>query len=59
MKIVRTDEQIDRVEKWAIRDLPEDRSRYERPYHDYEQGVIDTLEWLRGADNFAPDGVED
>lgn len=56
MKIVRTEEQIARVEAWAGRNLG-DRARYDRP--NYEQGVIDTLEWLRGEENFAPDCVED
>lgn len=56
MKIVRTEEQIARVEAWAGRNLG-DKARYDNPC--YEQGVIDTLEWLRNETQYAPDLVED
>lgn len=56
MKIVRSEAQIARVEEWAGRNL-NGRARYDNP--NYEQGVIDTLEWLRGESNYAPDCVED
>lgn len=50
MKIVRSEAQIARVEEWAGRNLG-DKARYDNP--NYEQGVIDTLEWLRGETNYA------
>ena len=56
MKIIRTEEQIARVEEWAGRNLG-DKCRYEHP--NYEQGVIDTLEWLRGETEYGPDLVVD
>ena len=52
MNIVRTEDEIVRVEKWASRNLG-DHARYPRPC--YEQGVIDLLEWLRGETDYAPD----
>lgn len=45
MHIVRTDDEIADLENWAIEgfDLG---SRY--PGMSYEQGILDTLEWLQG-----------
>lgn len=56
MKIIRSEAQISRVEEWAGRNL-NGRARYDTDC--YEQGVIDTLEWLRGETEFGPDCVED
>lgn len=58
MKIVRSEAQIARVEEWAGRNLG-DRARYTEREYEYEQGIIDLLEWLRGETDYAPDGVEE
>lgn len=48
----RTDEEIGRVENWAVVAMDEG-TRY--PGMSYEQGVLDMLEWLRGDSDHAPD----
>ena len=52
MKIVRTETEIVRVENWAVEGIDED-TRY--PGMSYEQGIVDTLAWLRGDSDTAPD----
>lgn len=52
MQIVRTDQEIARVENWAFAGLDEG-TRYAGM--SYEQGLIDMLEWLRGDNDVAPD----
>lgn len=52
MQIVRTDQEIARVENWAFAGQDEG-TRYEGVT--YEQGLIDMLEWLRGDTDHAPD----
>ena len=51
MNCVRTDEEIARVENWAMKGVDEG-SRY--PGMSYEQGIADTLAWLRGDIEDAP-----
>lgn len=54
MNCIRTDEEIARVENWAVAaESLEDGSNY--PGMTYEQGVLDTLFWLRGDSEDAPD----
>lgn len=53
MNCIRTDEEIARVENWAVLAEGEDGSNY--PGMTYEQGVLDTLCWLRGDSESAPD----
>lgn len=52
MQVVRTEIEIDRVENWAVEGIDEG-SRY--PGMSYEQGILDTLAWLRGDSDTAPD----
>ena len=52
MDVVRTDDEIARVENWAVEGSDEE-SNY--PGMTYEQGVMDTLAWLRGDSDTAPD----
>jgi len=47
---VRSEEEIQRVEQWAMESR--DRSRY--PGQSYEDGIIATLEWLRGDSDEDP-----
>ncbi len=51
MNCVRNDEEIARVENWAVEGVDEG-TRY--PGMSYEQGVVDTLAWLRGDSEDAP-----
>lgn len=48
----RTEDEIERVESWAAEGV-NDGSRY--PDMTYEQGVLDTIQWLRGDTDTAPD----
>ena len=52
MDIVRTNVEIARVENWAFEGAYKG-SKY--PDMNYEQGIIDILNWLRGDDDHAPD----
>ena len=52
MNIARTNEEIARVENWAVEALDEG-SRY--PGMSCEQGIMDMLMWLRGDSEHAPD----
>lgn len=52
MEIVRAENEIARVENWAVEGIDEG-TRY--PGASYEQGVVDTLAWLRGNNDTAPD----
>lgn len=52
MNIVRTEEQIARVENWAFQGIDQG-TRY--PGMSYEQGINDLLDWLRGDSDVAPD----
>ena len=52
MHVVRTEDEIARVENWAIEGFDEG-TRY--PGMSYEQGIMDTLLWLRGDNDHAPD----
>ena len=52
MDVVRTEDEIARVENWAVDGINEG-SRY--PGMSYEQGIQDTLMWLRGDNDHAPD----
>lgn len=54
MKVVRTEVEIARVENWAVEGVDEG-TRY--PGMGYEQGIVDTLAWLRGDSDTAPDEV--
>ena len=51
-KIERTDEDIDRLEAWAMRAYETGESRY--PGMSYEDGVRETLDWLFGGTNDSP-----
>lgn len=53
MNCIRTDEEIGRVESWAVLAEGDGGSNY--PGMTYEQGVLDTLCWLRGDREDAPD----
>ena len=54
MDVVRTDDEIARVENWAVAvEGSDEESNY--PGMTYEQGVMDTLAWLRGDSDTAPD----
>lgn len=53
MNCIRTDEEIARVENWAVLAEGEGGSNY--PGMTYEQGVLDTITWLRGESESAPD----
>ena len=52
MDIVRSEQEIARVENWAFAALDEGTHFAGMTY---EQGLIDMLEWLRGDTNNAPD----
>jgi hypothetical protein len=52
MKIVRSEEEIKRVEGWA-EEATDNGTRY--PDRSYEDGIGDLLGWLRGDMNVAPD----
>lgn len=52
MNCVRNDEEIARVENWAVEGV-DVGGRY--PGISYEQGVMDTIQWLRGDTDNAPD----
>ena len=52
MKVVRHEEEIARVENWAMEGIDEG-SKF--PGMSYEQGIVDVLEWLRGDTDHAPD----
>jgi len=56
MIVVRTDDEIARVENWAVEGVD-----YGSRYHgmSYEQGICDILQWLRGDSDVAPDDDED
>ena len=54
MNCIHTDEEIARVENWAVGAVElEGESNY--PGMTYEQGVLDTILWLRGDCEDAPD----
>lgn len=54
MNCIRTDEEIARVENWAVyAEGLEGGSNY--PGMTYEKGVLDTICWLRGDSENAPD----
>jgi hypothetical protein len=55
MDVVRTDDEIGRVENWAVEGFDKG-GRY--PGISYEQGVMDTIHWLRGDNDDAPDREE-
>lgn len=46
------EDEVARVENWAVASLDEG-TRF--PGMSYEQGIIDTLAWLRGDTDIAPD----
>ncbi len=52
MNVVRTEQEIARVENWAIAGLDEGTHYAGMTY---EQGLIDMLGWLRGDTDLAPD----
>lgn len=52
MDVVRTEDEIGRVENWAVEGF-NNGSRY--PGMSYEQGVMDAIQWLRGDNDHAPD----
>ena len=52
MDVVRSEEEIARVDNWAAESL-DNGSRY--PGMTYEQGIMDILAWLRGDEEIAPD----
>ena len=52
MKCVRTEEEVARVENWAVAGI-DGGTRY--PGMSYEQGIVDALEWIRGDSDTAPD----
>lgn len=52
MQVVRTDQEIARVENWAL-EWAGRGSRY--PGTPYEQGILDMLQWLNGELDIAPD----
>ena len=52
MYIVRTDDEIARVENWAVEGIDEG-TRY--PGMSYEQGIADVLAWMRGDNETPPD----
>lgn len=54
MNCVRTDEEVARVENWAV-EGSDSGGRF--PSMSYEQGVMDTIQWLRGDCDEAPDEV--
>lgn len=52
MNCVRNDEEIARVEDWAAEGIHEG-GRYSGM--SYEQGILDTILWIRGDSENAPD----
>lgn len=54
MDVVRTDDEIARVENWAV-DVEGSGEVSNYPGMTYEQGVMDTIAWLRGDSDTAPD----
>ena len=52
MDVVRTEDETARVENWAVEGV-DAGSHY--PGMSYEQGILDTLQWLRGDSDHAPD----
>ena len=52
MKVVRTNEEIERVENWAVEGA-DAGGRYSGM--SYEFGILDLLYWLRGDNDQAPD----
>ena len=48
---IRSEEEIANVENWAV-DGVDEGSHY--PGMSYEQGIVDTLQWLRGDTEHAP-----
>lgn len=52
MDVIRSEDEINRVENWAVEGIDQG-SRYAGM--SYEQGIVDTLNWLRGDDDHAPD----
>ena len=52
MNIVRSEEEIARLENWAAKGFDEG-CHY--PGMTYEQGIMDTLSWLCGDNDVAPD----
>ena len=54
MNVVRTDDEIARVENWAV-DVEGSGKVTNYPGMTYEQGVMDTIAWLRGDSDNAPD----
>lgn len=53
MNCIRTDEEIARVEHWA--EVADGEGWTSYPGRTYEQGVLDTICWLRGDSEDAPD----
>jgi hypothetical protein len=53
MKVVRTDEQIERLDVWAM--YAQDKGT-NYPNQIYEDGVRDTLDWLFGREDISPSG---
>jgi hypothetical protein len=56
MNVVRTDEEIERVEKWAFEGLNSGSHYYGMSY---EEGILALLDWLRGVGDCAPDDLGD
>ncbi|WP_300709681.1 hypothetical protein [uncultured Desulfovibrio sp.] len=54
MNCIRTDEEIARVENWAGEAVDDGTHN---PGKSYEDGVYDTLMWLHGGSEKAPDEV--
>lgn len=52
MEVVRGEDEIARVENWAVEGIDEG-TRY--PGMSYEQGIVDALAWLRGDSDTPPD----
>lgn len=52
MEVVRDEDEIARVENWAVEGVDEG-TRY--PGMSYEQGIVDMLARLRGDNDIAPD----
>lgn len=52
MNIVRTEDEVARVENWAVEGFDEG-SHF--PGMSYEEGILDTIQWLRGDIDDAPD----
>lgn len=51
-KLIRSDDEIDRVLNWAVARVKEDSRQ---PGESYEDGIIIMLNWLTGEFNVAPD----